>query len=73
VGLNMFEPPVIGASDGSFMIRDAGGFSTLSTPTENVFFQLDATTQGPATIPEPATLAMVGGGLLLALLANRRK
>ena len=72
VGLNMFEPPSIGASDGSFMIRDAGGFSALSTPNENVFFQLDATTQGPP-IPEPATLAMVGGGLLLALLANRRK
>ncbi|MEP6538963.1 MAG: PEP-CTERM sorting domain-containing protein [Bryobacteraceae bacterium] len=67
LGLNMFEPPTVGSSDNAFMVSDAGGFSQLGTNAENVYFQLDATT------PEPGTFAMFGGGLLAAILVNRRR
>jgi hypothetical protein len=67
LGLNMFEPPTVGSSDNTFMLRDAGGFAQLGTNAENVYFELDAST------PEPGTFAMLGGGLLAAILAGRRR
>jgi hypothetical protein len=67
VGLNMFEPPTIGASDNTFAVINTGSFAQISTPNENVFFELNAST------PEPGAFGMVGGGMIAALLASRRR
>ena len=72
IGVDMFEPPTVGSSDNTFMIANQGaGFSQLATDDQNVFFQLSATTA--ATVPEPASLAMLGGGMAVLLAARKRR
>lgn len=73
LGVDMFAPPgSVGSSDGTFAIAFNGSsFVTTNTtggsvPLENVYFDLQATT------PEPATIGIVGLGLL-ALILNRRR
>jgi hypothetical protein len=67
LGLNMFEPPTIGSSDNTFAMANGGSFTQLLTQNENVFFELNAST------PEPGAFGMVGGGMIAAFLAVRRR
>jgi hypothetical protein len=64
LGVDMFEPPTIGTSDNTFMIANQKGFSKLTTPNENVFFELDATT---LPVPEPSVVVMVAFGIIFLL------
>jgi len=61
LGVDMFEPPTIGVSDPTFAIANDGtGLSTVGTPNEDVYFELQATT------PEPGSLLLcAAGGLVL--------
>lgn len=75
LGLNAFQPPSVGSSQGSEIIV-ANGSSYVSGTTAkgqgNLYLLLDATT--PATgVPEPGTVSLVGGALLgvLAIARNR--
>ncbi len=68
IGLDMFEPPTIGSSDNTFAIVNNGtNFIQTGTPTENVFFELQAT-----SVPEPATAGIAGSALLALVLLRRR-
>jgi hypothetical protein len=67
VGLNMFEPPTIGSSNNTFLVANTGSFAQLSTPNENVFFELNA------SVPEPGAFGTVGGGMIAVFLAFRRR
>ena len=71
IGLDMFEPPTVGSSDNTFAIANDGtNFVQAATASENVFFELQATS--PASIPEPMTTALAGSALLALVLLRRR-
>ena len=66
LGLTLFEPPIIGSSENSFLIvRNSSGFAhdTTGSGHDNVYFLLDASS--PNTVPEPGT----GGTVMLAMLS----
>lgn len=69
IGVDMFEPPTVGSSDNQFMIAKRGSFSQFATLSENVFFELDATT---LAAPEPDSIAMLACGAIFLLAARKR-
>jgi hypothetical protein len=66
LGLDLFDPPVVGASDNTFLItRDAGGFSRTGTAYNdaNMFLVVE----GETGVPEPSTGYLAAGAILIAL------
>ncbi|HUE21807.1 MAG TPA: PEP-CTERM sorting domain-containing protein [Bryobacteraceae bacterium] len=72
LGLDLFDPPVVGSSDNTALIVNDGSFQTSSTPEGlgNLYLGLDATTPDTSA-PEPSTGAMLGGLAILALIVRR--
>jgi hypothetical protein len=66
LGINLFEPPVVGLSDNTFMIVDTGSSFQAFSSYENVYFQITA-------IPEPSTLALTGAALAACAVLRRRR
>ena len=74
LGVDMFEPPVVGSSDNTFMIAATSGpvysqipsFGSLGQP-ENVYFELSGT-----TAPESSSLMLFGNGLIALGLGVRK-
>lgn len=62
LGVDMFEPPTVGASDNSFMIGLSGGlYVQPPTVDENVYFQLSGTAGTSA--PEASSFTLLGTSL----------
>lgn len=71
IGLNAFDPPGTGSSNSGFIVvNDGSGLSEIATAAGegNLYFRLDAT-----AIPEPSSLSLAGGVLLLGLALMRRQ
>jgi hypothetical protein len=74
LGVDMFEPPMVGSSDNTFMISESspGTFSQLPTPNnENVYFQLSGDIA--SGVPEPGSVWLVGLGLAAAGIGCMRR
>jgi hypothetical protein len=71
LGLDLFDPPVVGSSDNSALIINNGSFQTASAPAGlgNLYLGLDAVTSD--TAPEPSTGAMLAVVAFLAIIARR--
>jgi hypothetical protein len=66
LGVNLFEPPVVGTSDNTFMIVDTGASLEAFSSYENVYFQITA-------VPEPSTLALTGAAFAACAVLRRRR
>jgi hypothetical protein len=72
LGVDMFEPPTVGSSDPSFMIAQSNGvYTEIGTNDEDVYFQLDSTSE--AVAPEASSLTLLLAGLLLMGLRGMRR
>ena len=70
LGVDMFQGPTVGSSDPLFAIAYNGStFSHTGTANEDVYFDLEA---DQVPVPEPATIGIVGAGLVLVLLRRKR-
>lgn len=71
LGLNLFDPPLLGSSDSGFAIRRQGSsFSLESGADLNYYLLLDA--DSGAGVPEPSSFWLAVGGVALLAGAVRR-
>lgn len=71
LGLNLFDPPVLGSSDSGFAIRRQGSSFSLEAGADlNYYLVLDA--DSGAGVPEPSSIWLAVGGIVFSLGAVRR-
>ena len=66
LGLNLFEPPVVGTSDNTFLMVDTGVISPAVSANRDVYFQLTA-------VPEPSTISLLGFALAAGIWLRRAR
>jgi PEP-CTERM motif len=73
VGLNIFEPPVVGSNFGDYWLKNGANWELLTNNTTPVAFAMQLNGQQTPT-PEPGTLCLIGlGAAALVGFARRRR
>jgi len=74
VGLNFFSPPTVGSSDATFFLIDGeSGVTQTSTFLDIDDLHLRIEDVPPTGVPEPSTMGLTGGMLLVLAYSQRRR
>ena len=72
LGLTLFDPPTAGSSNNANFISSVGNTFSV-TPGDPGFSNVNFSLTATAATPEPVTLSMIGGGLLVLTLMQRKR